>query len=132
MTDDVFNTIAAVALMCGSHIVSGGTLDNNMVPLSARYQPGFEACTAVVAAYRYETEERKDKAAKEQEEREKARVLNALAALRGKKFTPEAAPPKQSTSLWNSTCLMPLTGAVNITEGNGVTLYSPPAFNSGK
>ena len=102
MTDDVFNTIAAVALMCGSHLVSGGALDNNMIPLSANYQPGFESCTTIVAAYRSETKAREEKTAKEQEEREKARVLNALAALRGKKFRPEAAPPKPSSALWNS------------------------------
>ena len=101
MNDDVFNTVAAVALMCGSHLMSGGTLDNNFIPISGTYKPGFEKCAAIVAIYRAETQKREKQAAKQEEDREKARVANALAALHGEKFTPETALPKLMTPCSN-------------------------------
>jgi hypothetical protein len=91
MTDAVFNTLAAVALMCSGHF--HGSLTMQMQPLEGKYEAGFERCVIVLAALDAEKVRRAEAQKVEENDHDKARLANGLAALQGKSFEPEAAPP---------------------------------------
>jgi len=93
MSDTVFNTLMAVALMCGQHM-SGGTLSDDFIPDPghATWEAGFERCEKVVTAVAMERMRREALEAQKKDADEKARLANAIAAIDGRKFTPEPAP----------------------------------------
>jgi hypothetical protein len=98
MTDAVFNTLAAVALMCSGHFY--GSLTMQMQPLEGKYEAGFERCAVVLKDLDAEKARRAEAQKVEQNDHDKAQLANGLAALQGKSFAPEAAPvPPKSPSL---------------------------------
>jgi hypothetical protein len=113
MNEAIFNTLAAVALMCGQHIQPGkGSMDLDFIPNpGSQYQAGFEDCRIIVARLRAETEKRVKEAQAKQLAEDAARVRNALAAVQGGPFKPEPAPLERS-ALPQSTCIFP-AGALN-------------------
>lgn len=88
MTDLVFNTLLAIAAMCNQHASS-------LFPLGGptHYEKGFEQCVVIQREVSKEQERRLDAENAAQNAKDRARLANALAALHGKKFTPESAPP---------------------------------------
>lgn len=115
MNEEVFNTLAAVALMCSVHFHSAFTmsgpiqLDQNGRYDSrsdGKYDPGFEQCSIVVKAHDAEVDRRAKVVAEKELASDKARVANAIAALHGKNFTPERAPVVPNLLQTNS-CVVP-------------------------
>lgn len=106
MNDEVFNTLAAVVLsVCAHHFSTPGVTYFGSPPPGAKYEAGFEQCTGIVAEWRAERGRRERDAVKKASDDEKARVTNALAALRGKPFKPESAPVPQPQVSWSG-CTM--------------------------
>lgn len=90
MNDSIFNTITAVALMCTGHF--HGLLSNDLMPDKGTWDAGFEQCAVVIKALAAEQTRRDEVKAAKRVSDDKARVVNALAALHGKLFTPEPSP----------------------------------------
>lgn len=84
MTDDIFNTLAAVMIMCGSH--------HHLVGHDMAYEAGFEKCSVINAAYEAEMHRRLAEERKEIARHDKDRIENVLNALEGKAFHPEPPP----------------------------------------
>lgn len=101
MNDSVFNTLAAVAMMCYGHF--HGSFSNDLVPLNGTYDAGFEQCAVISKELEAERARRAKAATAVKAEADKARVANAMAALLGRPFAPEPAPgPPQPGSLCQS------------------------------
>jgi hypothetical protein len=111
MNDQVFNTLMSVALMCGQHLMGGGSLDNDMIPKSGLFEPGFEKCIDVVTNYRTEKARREKAAEAQQLQHDKDRVQNAMNAIKGKDFKPENAPPPRKD--YDCLSVMPTSVPVN-------------------
>lgn len=90
MNDSVFNTLAAVALMCSSHF--HGLFSNEPTLTGGKYDAGFEQCATISRELETERARRANVAAAVKAEADKARLENALAAVQGKSFTPEERP----------------------------------------
>jgi hypothetical protein len=94
MNDALFDTLAAVAMMCSSYIHQSTVLDNHGLPIpGTTFEKGFEDCPAVIKRYEDEIERRAADAAKAKVEADKQRLQNALVGSHGGHFEPEAAPP---------------------------------------
>jgi hypothetical protein len=94
MNDAVFDTLAAVALMCSGHFhgsFTGGAY--NMVPAEGEWEAGFERCALVLKELDAEKARRAEAQKVEAADHDKARLANGLAAIQGKSFAPEPAPP---------------------------------------
>lgn len=87
MNDSVFNTITVVALMCTGHF--HGLLSNDLMPDKGTWDAGFEQCAVVIKELGAERARRDREAAAKKVDADKARVANAVAALRGKAFKAE-------------------------------------------
>ena len=108
MKDDIFNTLLAVAVMCMGHY--HGTLDGRTLePVAGdtSWDKGFENCAVVLKRRDAERERRSIEATANQQKVDKARVANAIAALDGRKFEAEPAPPEPRRS---NTCIMETSG----------------------
>jgi hypothetical protein len=105
MNDAVFNTLAAVVLMCSNHF--HGVL-NPPDRVSSGYDPGFEQCAVISKELEAERARRAKEHAEKLAEADKARVANAMAALHGKPFKEEAVPPvlNSSGSPWCSNLIL--------------------------
>lgn len=111
MTDVIFNTLLAVQFMCTAHhyITWQGT--NVPVPSNvaeAKYQKGFEDCLAIDKAIEGERVRRDLLLAAKYLAADKARLANAIAAMNGKPFKPEA--PVESLMLKGG-CISPVATA---------------------
>lgn len=111
MNDAVFNTLMSVALMCGQHLMGGGSLDGDMLPNGGLFNPGFEKCIDIVTSYRTERTRRAQAQVDKNLQDDKNRVANAVAALKGKEFKPEA-PTTLPRPLWGSSCTVPTIGTL--------------------
>lgn len=87
MNDSVFNTLAAVALMCYGHF--HGSFSSELMPLDGSYDSGFEQCAVIIKELEAERARRAKAAAAKQADADRARVANAVAALLGRPFKPE-------------------------------------------
>jgi hypothetical protein len=89
MSDAIFHTLMAALVICVHHY--SGPLDDGFLPTGAgQYEHGFAQCAVIAAAIRAETTRRADVAAEKQVADDKADIANALAALHGKPFKPQA------------------------------------------
>jgi hypothetical protein len=105
MNDALFDTLAAVAMMCSSYIHQSAIVDNRGLPTpGTTFEKGFEDCPAIIKRYEEETERRAAEAAKAKVEADKLRLQNALVGSRGGHFEPEPAPVQRQPS-WGISCL---------------------------
>lgn len=107
MSDEVFNTLLAVVLMCHSHYADKFT--GNMTAFQEKWETGFEQCATIQKEVDVENVRRDMLKEAKRIQQDKERLANALAALKGKKFTPEAAPPVQKP-LFSNSCIEPANG----------------------
>lgn len=98
MNDALFHTLAAVALMCQGHF-HGSFSGYDMRPLEGAWEPGFEHCALVIVQLDLAKDQRAKAEKAEADTHDKARLENALNAIRGKDFAPEAEPEPPKNSL---------------------------------
>jgi hypothetical protein len=111
MTDAIFNTLAAVAVMCSGHFQGVLGIDGLMPdPDRGTFAAGFEQCGTVIKELTAEKQRRAAEQADEKVSQDKARLANGLAALKGKSFAPEAAPipPKSALNCYSLGDIHPL------------------------
>lgn len=107
MNDDVFNTLLAVLALCTNHF-NGDLLKQQT---NRSYDKGFEQCTVITQAVAKESAVREAKKEADALQRERDRVANAIAALHGQKFKPDAPLPQQIIDgQWINCGCSPITG----------------------
>lgn len=93
MEEALFNTLAAVALMCSGHAQSLN---------DTKWEAGFEQCAVVVKRLDEEKARRAVEKASLKTAQERERLANALKGLSGRQFTPEDAPKLVTGTPWSS------------------------------